>query len=126
MSFYTAVNCMDGRLQLPVISYLQERFGIQYIDMITEPGPVAILSENPGSDAAKSIFRRIAISIDKHNSVGIAVVVHHDCAGNPVSEKVQREQLRKSMDAIGEVYPDMKIIGLWSDETWSITEIESA
>ncbi len=125
MSFYTAVNCMDGRVQLPVISYLKEKLGVQYIDMITEPGPVKILSENAGSEAAKSIFRKISISIDKHQSLGIAVVAHHDCAGNPVSADVQREQLKESVDAIREVFPDVKVIGLWSDETWSITEIES-
>jgi carbonic anhydrase len=125
MAFYTAVNCMDGRVQLPVILYLRERFGTDYIDMITEPGPVAILSENPGLDAAKSIFNRIDISIEKHRSAGIAVVGHCDCAGNPVPEEVQREQLRKSVQAVGEVYPDVKVIGLWVDETWSVMEIEA-
>ena len=39
MSFYTTINCMDGRVQLPVISYLMERFGVQYVDAITGPGP---------------------------------------------------------------------------------------
>ena len=125
MAFYTAVNCMDGRMQLPVISYLQERFDVQYIDMITEPGPVSILSEMPVSEAAKSIFKKIDISIEKHQSTGIAVVAHYDCAGNPVADKVQREQLMKSVYAIGEIYPDSKVIGLWADETWTINEIKS-
>ncbi|MHC5086790.1 MAG: carbonic anhydrase, partial [Planctomycetota bacterium] len=26
MSFCTAINCMDGRVQLPVIPFLQNRF----------------------------------------------------------------------------------------------------
>jgi len=39
MIFCTAVNCMDGRVQLPVINYLKERFSANYVDMITEPGP---------------------------------------------------------------------------------------
>jgi hypothetical protein len=126
MSFYTAVNCMDGRVQLPVTSYLQERFEVQYVDMITEPGPVLILSENPASDEAKSIYKRIGISIEKHNSLGVALVAHDDCAGNPVSKEVQLEQLRSGMDAIRQVYPDVEVIGLWSDENWSVREIETA
>jgi hypothetical protein len=124
MSFFTAVNCMDGRVQLPVIFYLQKRFGADFIDMITEPGPVAVLAEDPASDTAKSIFDRIAVSIEKHSSLGIALVAHYDCAGNPVSEAVQRKQLRKSMDAVGKVYPDMNIIGLWADVNWTVTEMK--
>jgi hypothetical protein len=116
---------MDGRVQLPVISYLQERFGVQYIDMITEPGPVLILAEKSRSDAAKSIFNRIAISLEKHQSTGIAVVAHYDCAGNPVAETVQREQLRQSIAAVKKVFPHVEVIGLWADETWSITETEN-
>ena len=37
--FYSAINCMDGRVRLPVISYLRERFGVQHVDVITEAGP---------------------------------------------------------------------------------------
>lgn len=36
---------MDGRVQLPVIKYLQDRFKVQYVDTITEPGPNLILAE---------------------------------------------------------------------------------
>ena len=39
MSFCTAINCMDGRVQLPVIRFLQERFKVDYVDVISEPGP---------------------------------------------------------------------------------------
>jgi len=39
MSFYTAINCMDGRVQLPVITYLQKRFGVEHVDSITAAGP---------------------------------------------------------------------------------------
>jgi hypothetical protein len=34
MSFYTTINCMDGRVQFPVISYLMERFVVRYVDVI--------------------------------------------------------------------------------------------
>ena len=39
MIFFTTIKCKDGRVQLPVISYLQKRFNVQYVDSITEPGP---------------------------------------------------------------------------------------
>ncbi len=43
--FAVAINCMDGRIQIPVIDYVKKRFHVRYVDMITEPGPVRILSE---------------------------------------------------------------------------------
>ena len=45
MSFCTVVNCMDGRVQLPVIRYLQDRIEVLYVDSVTEPGPVRSLAE---------------------------------------------------------------------------------
>jgi hypothetical protein len=53
------------------------------------------------------------------------VVAHYGCAGNPVADEIQREQLIKSVYAIGELYPDMKVIGLWSDETWTVREVKN-
>ena len=48
MEFCTAINCMDGRVQIPVITYLKERFKADYVDVVSEPGPNRILAE--GSD----------------------------------------------------------------------------
>jgi len=43
--FATAINCMDGRCQLPVIEWMKKRYGVEYVDMITEPGPDGVLAE---------------------------------------------------------------------------------
>ena len=62
MKFATAVNCMEGRTQLPVIAYLKKKFEVDYVDMVTEAGPVKILDLcNPqGSWLARSRSLRIA------------------------------------------------------------------
>jgi len=44
--FATAINCMDGRVQTPVIKWLKNEYKVNYIDMITEPGPNKILAES--------------------------------------------------------------------------------
>ena len=44
--FATAINCMDGRVQTPVIEYLQHQYGADYGDMVTEPGSNKILAES--------------------------------------------------------------------------------
>ena len=123
MAFCTAVNCIDGRVQLPVIQYLMERFGARYVDSITEPGPVAILGEEQTDPRAKSIMERIRISIEKHNSRGIAIVAHHNCAGNPVSKDTQMRQLKKSISLTRDAFPGIEVIGLWVDEEWKVIEV---
>ena len=52
MNFCTVINCMYGRVQLPVNKYLQKRFNVEFVDTITEAGPVFIISDKWGSNAA--------------------------------------------------------------------------
>lgn len=35
MSFYTVINCMDGRTQLSENEFLRNKFGVDYVDTIT-------------------------------------------------------------------------------------------
>ena len=124
MSFCTAINCMDGRIQLPVIAFLTRRFAVEHVDMITEPGPNRILARQTDASLIESILDRIRISVERHGSVGIAVVGHHDCAGNPAGQAEQAsdtvaavEYIRKRCSRYGVVV----VIGLWVDENWSVS-----
>ncbi len=123
MSFYTAINCMDGRVQLPVIKYLTARFNAEYIDLVTEAGPVVCLAEKTDSEQTKSILRRTDISIKEHRSTGIAVIAHHDCAGNPADEQTQISQLMSAVNFLAGLHPNIEIIGLWVDSNFSVKEI---
>ncbi len=120
-SFCTTVNCIDGRVQIPVIRYLQEQFGVQYVDVVSEAGPVRALTESGDSEAKRSILRRVGISIDAHESKLIAVVAHADCAGNPVPEEEQRRQLGEAVQYLAENFAAATVIGLWVDESWSVS-----
>lgn len=123
MSFCTAINCMDGRTQLPVIDFLRNRFNVQYVDSVTEPGPIVFLSEQKDSQTVNSILHRVDISVNKHKSKGIAIVAHYDCAGNPVEKDQQLKQLASSVKYISEKYPTAAVIGLWVDENWAVSEV---
>ena len=123
MRFCSVINCVDGRVQLPVIRYLQERFNVDYVDSITEAGPNLLLSENRNTRAVQAVFDKLKISCTKHHSVGVAVVGHHDCAGNPAPRDTQIGQIRKAMRLIHQKYEDIEIIGLWVDENWEVNEI---
>jgi carbonic anhydrase len=115
---------MDGRVQLPVINYLRKYFNVEYVDSITEPGPNLILAEQKPTWLFQSILNRIKISIEKHKSKGIAIVGHYDCAGNPSSEEDQLEHIGKAIQVLRQKYENMKIVGLWVDDTWQIHELE--
>ena len=85
MSFCTAVNRMDGRVQLPVIRYMQGRVNAEYVDSVTEPGPNLLLAKRTDEDVIQSILRRMRTSAERHSSVGIALAGHHECAENPAT-----------------------------------------
>jgi len=123
MSFCTVINCMDGRVQLPVIEYLRNRFGVDYVDSITEPGPNLILAQQTNVNVVESIFKRIKISVDHHGSVGIAVAGHYGCAGNPAAKEEQTQHTLDAIDYIKRRCDDIEVIGLWVDENWKVSEL---
>ncbi len=122
-SFATAINCMDGRTQIPVIDYVRKKCGVDYVDMITELGPIRILAENRDKAPLESIKRRVEISIGKHGSEHIAIVGHHDCAGNPVEKETQINLILKSIKIVQSWNFNVGIIGLWVEEKWTAHEV---
>ncbi|MCK4890231.1 MAG: hypothetical protein KAS97_09895 [Candidatus Aminicenantes bacterium] len=123
MSFCTAINCMDGRVQLPVIEYMKKKFTIDYVDMITEPGPNKILAEGSDDKLIESIFSRIEISVKKHGSKHIAIICHFDCAGNPANEDEQWLHTLEAVKIVKERFKNTEVIGLWVNKNWDVTEI---
>jgi len=122
-TFGAAVNCMDGRVQTGVTAFLKKRFGVAYVDMITEPGPNRILGEQTDLHAVSSILRRLDISVRQHGARGIAVVGHEDCAGNPADRQVQTMHLRKAVAFLRARYASPPIIALWADTKGAVEEI---
>ncbi len=114
--FVTAISCMDGRVQLPVINWLRDNYRADYVDMITQPGPIKLLSEN--QEAAVAVMRRcVEVSVKHHNSRLVAVVGHLDCAGNPVGKDEQLRQIATSVQLIKGwgLEEGVEVIGLWVD-----------
>jgi hypothetical protein len=59
-----------------------ERLGVDSVDSITEAGPNLNLAKRDNRVLVDSILERLRISSDRHQSVGVAVVGHQNCAGN--------------------------------------------
>ena len=121
--FCTAINCMDGRIQLPVISFLKTKFGVDFVDVITVPGPNKILSEGVDAKTIGNLKRCVGISVKKHGSEVVAVSAHEDCAGNSVEKQVQIEHLLCSVEVVKSWNFDVKIVALWVDKNWETTQI---
>ncbi|MCB0804821.1 MAG: hypothetical protein KDC05_03430 [Bacteroidales bacterium] len=122
-AFAAAVNCMDGRVQEPVIKYLKENFEIDYVDMITEPGPDRILSEEQESIRVNSIKQRLDISVNKHGSKIILVSGHDDCAGNPTDKETHIVQTLNSAARIKKWFPSAEVIPVWINSDWEVEPV---
>ncbi len=121
--FATVLHCIDGRFQLPVFHYLQERFGVPYIDVITEAGMVRHIA-SPGENPVKSAtFESLRISIDRHDSAQVALVAHEDCAGNPKPREEQEKELRQGLKELERHFPDMERIALWCSLSGEVVEV---
>lgn len=121
--FVTAVNCMDGRVQEPVVGYMKKRYGADYVDMITEAGPDRILSEKKDDCLINGIRDRILVSVEKHNSGTVAIFSHDDCTGNPVGKNEHIEMTMDSVSLVRSWVKDVNVRGFWIDENREIHEI---
>lgn len=135
-TFFTAVGCMDGRVQDVVAKFGRERFGALYPDTITEAGIVGQLAgEKVSGDLLHSLqFKVVAVSVGKHLSRGVVVHGHAECAGNPVSDEKQHDDIRKSVKVIKSMVGTLPVVGIfihrstenssqWVAEEVSVTEI---
>jgi len=121
-TFATAINCMDGRVQDPVTRWMRQELGVDYVDMITEPGADRAVALGTPSQV-DSIRRRVGISVEKHHSTAVAVVGHHDCAGNPVSNEAHRDQIRHAVRIIESWRFPVRVLGLWVNQLWVVEAI---
>ena len=119
--FATAINCIDGRAQMPVNEWIRKSLGADYVDTITEPGVDRFLSHG-GEEAIK---KKVMISVNAHHSSAIVVAGHHDCAGNPVSKEEHLKHIKKCVEIIESWKLPVRVVGLWVNEQWQVEVVES-
>lgn len=123
LTFGVAVTCIDGRVQRPITYWIRERYGLDYVDIVSEPGPDKLLAEGWPSDVV-SIKNKVAFSVTHHRSGLIAISGHHDCAGNPATPEEHLAQIRRAMRLIRSWGLPAEVIGLWVNEHWEIEPVE--
>ena len=122
-SFCTVINCIDGRVQIPVINYLKDRFNVAYVDSVTEVAPNRIVGRESDDILLASIINRVKISVTHHSSVGLAIVAHYDCAGNPAGKTEQLEDIELGVKYLTTQFEKIPVIGLWVNEKWEVSEV---
>jgi hypothetical protein len=121
--FGTAINCIDGRTQEPVIDFMKQKYGIDGVDMVTFPGVDGVASSLGNFNTIALIRNAVSISIEKHGSRIIAVVGHFDCAGNPGNREHHYAHIGKAVQQVSSWKFDVEIVGLYVNDKWQIEEV---
>jgi hypothetical protein len=121
--FATSINCIDGRIQIPVSNWIKQKYFIDYVDVISHPGSDKVIGEKIIEGIAE-IKSKVLVSINAHNSKLIVISGHHDCAGNPVSKEMHMTQIKKSINLIKSWDFPVTVIGIWVNDKWEIEEIQ--
>lgn len=119
-SFVTAVLCIDGRFRRCLVEWVTAHFGIDYVDLVTEPGPDRVLAEDSFGPQAEGVRSRLEVSRTAHQPAAIVIAGHDDCAGNPVDQGIHRIQERRAVTVLQQWYPDLPILGLHVDTECAI------
>ncbi|MFC0230409.1 carbonic anhydrase [Bhargavaea ullalensis] len=121
--FVTVINCMDGRVQEPVIQWMKNRYNAKYVDSVTEAGPNKVLLSN-NQDKIDAIIERVRVSTDKHGSTVLAIAGHYDCAGHAVDGELKKARIRESIELISTWGLDVEIIGLYVNDQWQVEVVD--
>lgn len=107
---------------MPVTDWIRANFHVDYVDAITEPGADKLVS-TATPDELESIRNKVMISIRAHKSKLVAVIGHHDCAGNPVSNEEHLEMIRNAVEVVSSWELSVTVIGLWVNEHWQVSQV---
>lgn len=130
--FGTAVNCIDGRTQKVVIDRMKRNHVVDGADLVTLPGVDGILFSSSYNKEGKMsseeiiapIRRAVSISIEKHGSRVIAIVGHHDCAGNSRDRENHAAGIGNAMREVSSWNFSVQIVGYYVNDKREIEEVK--
>jgi hypothetical protein len=84
--------------------------------MVTFPGADGLFSYEQNSTEIALIRRAVSVSIERHGSQIVALVGHHDCAGNPGDVGHHNKHIRKALQEMSSWNLNTQAIGLYVNE----------
>lgn len=113
--FATLLTCIDGRIQRPLHNWATQHLAVDYLDVITEPGPDAAVTTSD-DDELTALLRKVQVSQRAHRSSTLVVAGHSDCAGNPVTDEEHHQQLHHAAARLAHHLPDTRILAVHSGQ----------
>ena len=113
----TCLNCMDGRVQLPVLTWIKANYPVDFVDVITEAGMDGVLARQ---EDISEVMRSIKVSVNLNKSTRLFVVGHYDCRGNPVGEQLHHQEIVDAVKRLKPLWPAQDVIGLWVNDQWQV------
>jgi hypothetical protein len=126
LRFALAITCIDGRVQRPVVEYMRRKYGVDYVDLITEPGPERALTDSTRSWVQAAIQRNARFSVKGHDAELIAVTAHDDCLGNDADPGTRLAQLRAAQQVVTDWSLGVEVIALWVHMDGRVVEAATA
>jgi len=111
---------MDGRVQIPVQTWIKAEYPVDFVDVITEAGMDRVLA---AQEDISEIQRSIRVSVELNKSKRLFIVGHHDCRGNPVNKDVHHRNISDAVTRLKRLWPSHEVIGLWVNDTWNVEKI---
>ena len=119
--FCTSISCIDGRIQLPIIHWLKEKYNVSYVDTITNYAVDKLFSNK---NSIQEIKDNVLLSISTHGSKLIVISGHYDCIENPVSKKEHMIQIKNAISIIQSWDMKAEVIGVWVNEDWELETLK--
>ena len=119
--FATAITCIDGRVQQPIVDWMKLNTNVHYVDLITEPGPDKALCDGP-VHVIDEMVRKVQFSILHHSSNVVAVTGHFDCAANDADKEEHIDQILEGIRVLLSYQINARVLGLWLNE-WNSVEM---
>ncbi len=115
---------MDGRIQEPIRKWITEKFNVQHVDVVTQPGVDGVLV-GKGGPHIELIKHMVAISVNAHGSSTIVISGHYDCAGHPVSDEQHIQDIKKAVSVVKswENMSGKEVIGIWVNDDWQVEQV---
>lgn len=113
-TFAVAIACIDGRTHDALVSWVRTHLGVDYVDLVTQPGADVELSTCPRR-TCEGIRDRLDVSLGAHAPRCVVIAGHDDCAANPVPPDDHRRQICDAVSTVQGWRPGIPVTGVWID-----------
>ena len=105
---------------------MRRKYGVDYVDLITEPGPERALTDPTQAGVQTAIHRNARFSVEGHDAELIAVTAHDDCLGNDADSGTRLAQLLAAQRLLIDWDLGVDVIALWVRMDGKVEEAATA